>query len=311
MKKAFFRTIVRLVVLAVVIAIGYSAFGNITTVKLDPALASSPDGTTTTQSLSVLTNNVETAPTIPDIEVPVVEEVEEETQPEVPAPILWDKNVDLVPYYHEQDSELMSYLLYTPTNIQEGQKLPLLIWLHGSGEINASESGLRNSGLPAVLESMEMTPNAFIVCPQLDGAYNLGAWNNEGSMVSVANLVNYLVATNPAIDVENISISGHSLGGAGSMYMAQNMAFVNRVASLSVYNPRVTMTMDASDVRIFVGSASCGEDRTCIVTADDMVTKYGYTYETFECNHGQLPANVFAVNEETGECDVLTWLLTK
>lgn len=304
MKKAITRTIVRLAVLALVIAIGYSFFGKVETVKHDPVLADS-NGNVITTMHNIDNMEVVTLDVPESTEAPVVEE----TMPEVPAPILWDENVDLVPYYHEQDANMMSYLLYTPTNIQEGQKLPLLIWLHGSGEKNVDEATFRTRGLPAVLESMELTPNAFILCPQLDGAYDLGAWNNEGALVSVSNLVNYIVANNPAIDTENISLSGHSLGGTGALYMAQSMDYVNKVAPMSSYTARVVLPIGAT-AKFFVGSTACGEDGTCVQVANDLEAS-GYEVFFYDCGHGALPATVFAVNAETGESDVLTWLLTK
>ena len=150
MKKAITRTIVRLAVLALVIAIGYSFFGKVETVKHDPVLADS-NGNVTTTMHNIDNMEVVTLDVPESTEAPVVEE----TMPEVPAPILWDENVDLVPYYHEQDANMMSYLLYTPTNIQEGQKLPLLIWLHGSGEKNVDEATFRTRGLPAVLPDLD------------------------------------------------------------------------------------------------------------------------------------------------------------
>jgi enterochelin esterase-like enzyme len=222
--------------------------------------------------------------------------------PEVPAPILWDENVDMVPYYHEQDATTMSYLLYTPTNIQEGQKLPLLIWLHGDAERNVDEATFRTSGLPAVLESMELTPNAFILCPQMDGAYDLGTWNNEGALVAVTNLVNCIVANNPAIDVENISLSGIELGGTGALYMAQSMEYLNKVAPMSSYTASVVLPIGAT-AKFFVGSTAHGEDGTCVDVAKSLESEYEVFY--FDCSQDELPTQVFKGN------DVFTWLLTK
>ena len=255
----------------------------------------------------------EVVPVAAAVPANVVEESEpvaEETEPVIPEPILWDANVNMVPYYHEQDADLMSYLLYTPTNIQEGQKLPLLIWLHGSGEKNVEADTFRMRGFPAILEQMELTPNAFILCPQLDGAYDLGSWCNEGAAVSVATLVDYIVATNPAIDVDNISISGHSLGGAGSLYMAEKLPYVKRVASLSPYNPKVTMTMDAANVAIFVGETSYGEDSASVKAANNLAETYGYEPNFKATGHGSLPGVVFEIDAELGYPVVLDWLLS-
>ena len=244
------------------------------------------------------------------IVVEKTEHVVEETEPVIPEPILWDENVNLVPYYHEQDVDLMSYLLYTPTDIQEGQKLPLLIWFHGMGEKNVDVNTFRMRGFPAILEQMELTPNAFILCPQLDGAYDLGSWCNEGAAVSVATLVDYIIATNPAIDVENISVSGHSLGGAGSLYMAEKLPYVKRVASLSPYNPKVTMTMEAENVAIYAGETRHGEDSASVNAANNLAESYGYEINFKPTNHSNLPGAVFEIDAELGYPVVLDWLLS-
>lgn len=244
-----------------------------------------------------------------EVQMPSTPAVKEEKVTLPSRPVLWDLGVSLISSYQRDDGNLMTYLLYTPTNIQEGQKLPLLVWLHGSGEVNAGELTMRSAGLPGVLESMEVTPNAFILCPQLTGyLYN---WRTPGALQGVTKLIDYIIAANPAIDKDNISIAGHSLGGAGCLYMAQNLPIFRRVASLSPYDPNIPLTLNASDVRLYVGSSNYGEDGYCILFSAHLTDLYGFPAYSCDSSHGNLPRFVFTDGFAFGSNDAFDWLLTE
>jgi hypothetical protein len=99
--------------------------------------------------------------------------------------------------------------------------------------------------------------------------------------------------------------------GIGDLYgVYEKLPYIKRVASLSPYNPKVTMTMDAENVAIFVGETSYGEDSASVKAANNLAETYGYEPNFKATNHGSLPGVVFEIDAELGYPVVLDWLLS-
>jgi predicted esterase len=127
------------------------------------------------------------------------------------------------------DGKTLRYASYTP---QAGDKLPLVIWLHGAGEGGEDPSILLLGNEVTPLAESEfqaaMGGAAYILTPQAPGFWmeydEKGNWADNPGVPSIytralKELIDHFVAANPRIDVNRILIGGCSNGG----YMTVNM----------------------------------------------------------------------------------------
>jgi predicted peptidase len=108
------------------------------------------------------------------------------------------------------------YQVYVPAKIQEGEKLPIILFLHGIGQ--RGTGGIVPSRGPASLMARHYLErvSAIIVLPQCrDGRY----WSNRdmGEM-AVATLDQ--TTTELGGDAERLSVIGVSMGGYGAWHLA-------------------------------------------------------------------------------------------
>lgn len=217
-------------------------------------------------------------------------------------------------YKYVNDGTLMRYGLFTPNSVSQNEETPLLVWLHGSGEVGCSESTFLNAGLPKVLNNWNLDGfNAYIICPHLAGGYG-GSWSNATTLGHLNNLLDHFIKENK-IDREKVMLSGHSLGGLGSMYVAYHSP--NRYSALAVmsgYHPGV----DIGGIKIptvgYVGTPGAGEDSS----------SYNFTVGTFKkrfgeentfvrsTSHGAVPRVAFTEDSnKDNKSDLMEWMLSQ
>lgn len=121
--------------------------------------------------------------------------------------------------------EKFKYILYHPDS---GDDLPLIVVLHGSGEIGSSLSKLKKREPYISLSNGKCTPNAYILMPQLPK----GTWGDYKA--SLKGLIDH-VAEEQGCDMKRISISGHSLGANGTLDML--LAYPDYFSAASVLSP--------------------------------------------------------------------------
>ena len=104
----------------------------------------------------------------------------------------------------------LKYLLYTPENPRKN--LPLILYLHGgSGKGNDLSLLTEADSLPKFLQEGQITDlNAYVVMPQLP----TGKKGWEEIAPSIQELI-AAMETSYGIDVNRISLTGHSMGGTG------------------------------------------------------------------------------------------------
>ena len=116
------------------------------------------------------------------------------------------------------------YILYTPG----GDNLPLIVVLHGSGEIGSSLSKLKKREPYISLNNGKCKPEAVVLMPQLPK----GTWGEcKGDLKA---LIDH-VAEEQGCDVKRISITGHSLGANGTLDML--LAYPDYFSAASVLSP--------------------------------------------------------------------------
>ena len=101
------------------------------------------------------------------------------------------------------------YILYTPS--ENTENLPLIVVLHGLGEVGKKLSKLKTRE-PYLSFKKKFNINAVVLMPQLPS----GSWRK--SATSLKKLIDYVAIENKC-DTSHISITGHSLGGAGVLEM--------------------------------------------------------------------------------------------
>ena len=122
------------------------------------------------------------------------------------------------------DGEVMSYALFTPSTANEDTAMPVIVWLHGLGQVGSSEKSFMNYGLIKIIPDWELTNfNAYIICPHLKSTYNTSYWSNKKTERNLKELLDKFFEEHN-IDKDNVIVTGTSLGGQGTIYCAVNMA---------------------------------------------------------------------------------------
>jgi predicted peptidase len=107
----------------------------------------------------------------------------------------------------------MGYWLYVPPKANIHEKLPLIIFLHGAGEVGPDLDNAAKHGLPKYIKNGTMDSlnvKAIIIAPQAYG------WSSNHAQV--VNLINH-IKDEYNIDENKISLFGFSMGANGGMYI--------------------------------------------------------------------------------------------
>ena len=104
------------------------------------------------------------------------------------------------------------YILYSPAHLDDMKNLPLIVVMHGSGEIGSSLSKLKKREPYISLNNGKYTPDAYVLMPQLPK-------NTWGKMAAeLKKLIDSIVSVY-SCDKTRVSLTGHSLGGMGVIEM--------------------------------------------------------------------------------------------
>ena len=138
-------------------------------------------------------------------------------QPEVPAEVL-DQIANLQPgtynkfSYTASNGTTLNYCIYVPANAKTTTGLPLHLYMGGSGEVRNANAG----GLAKLLtEGQQSTGIVVVLEASSSSSYQTNTYLQAAKELSDKVVKTYNVDTN------RISISGHSLGGAGAFNMAE------------------------------------------------------------------------------------------
>jgi len=111
-------------------------------------------------------------------------------------------------------SEKMNYWLFTPENAEED--MPLIVYLHGMSQKGDDIDKLDDNGLCKwVSEGTFDDVPAYIIFPQLSNDYQ--GWKEVTENIKL--LIEDVVETYD-IDPDNVSLTGHSMGGIGTYAVA-------------------------------------------------------------------------------------------
>lgn len=225
-------------------------------------------------------------------------------------PIISDKSITFSYEYTKPDG-YMPYALFTPSMAKNNKKTPLIIWLHGIGEVFKGEYELTSVGMPATLKKWNLEGfNAYVLCPQLTGSYS-GTWHSGSTKVNLDNLLNKIIKEKN-IDTNKIIISGHSLGGQGALYMAAKSNIYSALVVYSGYYPQTPINGITIPALGYIGTTAAGEAETSITH----MKKYfaGHFGEdkliTFNVGHNEVPKKALTLDSNgDNKSDLIEWML--
>lgn len=128
---------------------------------------------------------------------------------EDPVPYLFDQQIKGYRYL-DGESEL-PFRLKEPETVNEGEKYPLVVFLHGSGEMGNNNQchvmltllgGIKKNGTPC-----------YIFMPQL---HKNGEWYDEDVDSAITYVIEEFIMKNYPIDENRIYVTGDSRGGRGT-----------------------------------------------------------------------------------------------
>lgn len=215
-------------------------------------------------------------------------------------------------YKYVNDGSTMPYAAYIPSTVSDEEELPLLVWLHGSGEVGTGEATFKKAGLPAILNTWKLDGfNAYVICPHLTGRYS-GSWSNTTALANLNAVVDKFISENK-VDKDKIMLSGHSLGGLGSMYIAyHSQGRYSALAVMSGYNPGVDLNGITIPTVGYVGTPGGGEDTNSYnFMVSKFKTKFGDA-NTFVRNttHGNIPRVAYTEDaNKDNKSDLMEWML--
>ncbi|KQP35637.1 PHB depolymerase family esterase [Pseudorhodoferax sp. Leaf274] len=147
----------------------------------------------------------------------------------------------------------LGYNFYKPAELPAGAKIPLVLFLHGSGQSHdyahfptdfradvKSPLQANQGGVAWVSRAPE---RSFVLVPQAPARDTLDA-NGEGgrrgtdTMKLLLALVDKVIAENPAIDTDRLYLTGLSMGGMGSWKIITdaNPAISRKFAAAAIFN---------------------------------------------------------------------------
>lgn len=202
--------------------------------------------------------------------------------------ITWDWN-----YYKSGDT--MPYGIFTPSNADKAESLPMIVWLHGTGGVSKGERELLRSGLPYAIKNNKLEGfGAYILCPQLTNGYS-GTWSDENATDKLQAVLDKVIQEYN-IDTNNVVITGHSLGGIGALYMAHNLSsYFSKCAVFSGYYPGFSPSEITMPTICYVGT---NDDKSCIRDAEDYFKPAFGEENVFyiEANHTEVPKLAYTLD---------------
>lgn len=144
----------------------------------------------------------------------------------------------------------MRYLLHFPEGWSPGVQMPLVVFLHGSGDDDYDSRWLTGYGLPAAVQFDLIPPSVepfVLLAPQATPGTS---WDMGRQPETVIALVDQVLADH-GLDPQRVSLTGMSMGGYGTWHLATR--FPDRfVAAASVSGSGYGSTRIPDDLDVCV-----------------------------------------------------------
>ena len=126
----------------------------------------------------------------------------------------------------EKPSFSLQYILAKPVDLQEGEVLPLVVFLHGAGERGTDIEDIKRLGVPKYLDK-GLPIRAIVLAPQL--------FSRDIIWITVIHelmeLIRLIRDTVKAVDPQNVCLNGVSMGGYATWELA--MSYTSEFAAIA------------------------------------------------------------------------------
>lgn len=204
------------------------------------------------------------------------------------------------------DSNGNKYLVIGPKNVDPNQELPVMVYLHGSGEFNCDEETLKsNVGPGNFLRDCDLQNfNGYIICPY--GTGQSPSWANEEKETQIRSTLESFSQTHN-VDTDRISLVGHSAGGTGVEYLADEMSDIfSRAVILSGFDSTGNLANSSVETKAYVGEYDYEESKN--FTTKTLASAIGNdnVQVVKGATHSDLPKKVFYMDlDGDGKADIL------
>ena len=223
---------------------------------------------------------------------------------------------DITLSYEYVQSDVMPYILYTPSTAETNEKTPLIISLHGMGDRGTSAANFENKFISKMLKNWPLEGfNAYVMIPHLSGAGYAETWNAQYVAEKLFAIIDQVVEE-CNIDTDRIIIQGQSMGGYGCLYMAAyHPEYFSAVVPISAYNSKTDLSkLEGIPFRAYVGSKNYGEDGNSeYFVMNTLVNVFGAENVNQRlCSHDEIPIMAFEEDlNEDGKSDLIEWMLAQ
>ena len=253
------------------------------------------------------------------------EDIKKAKETDIKSSSVFAKNVNYANLGYFSDESGMSYLLIGPDDLKEGEKVPMCVFLHGTGEASFGEDKLLQSSLPYTLLNgqtmlshdkfnFEENPRCIFCFPQLPTTQ--WWWTNDKAENCLRSIIGN-VCSKYNIDKNNIVLGGHSKGGQGAVYMAKKLEDIIKKAVV-ISGSKAPANIDASTINIPVKgyyAAREGDDymsgEFSSVFGKENVIEMEYDQNGNRIKHGDSSGVAFAQDEDNnGHSDIFEFLFS-
>ncbi|MBE6728878.1 MAG: hypothetical protein E7568_01435 [Ruminococcaceae bacterium] len=118
-------------------------------------------------------------------------------------------------FHDSQNGNVIPYRLYVPVNYDSSKKYPIVLFLHGAGEIGSDNEKHVGNAKKMFMNNADLMCEAIVVCPQTYEWWNLDReypGDQKGTLGSVLHLLTEIQKTY-SCDRNRIYVTGLSMGG--------------------------------------------------------------------------------------------------
>lgn len=128
---------------------------------------------------------------------------------------------------YSEGTNTMPYRLYLPYAYNDATNYPMVLFLHGSGEVGTDNNKQVSVHIGGLIEATYSNYPALLVAPQMNDSY----WWSPNNPRDLTRGILAHVRRHYAVDERRLYVTGLSMGGFGTTYYA--MAFPSMFAALA------------------------------------------------------------------------------
>ena len=201
---------------------------------------------------------------------------------------------------------LVDYGMCIPSNANEYEEIPLILWLHGwftaseSGNLNVDSISTKATGIPyAVLGGSSLENfSAYILCPKFPGNSVNQWWDPQ----EIQQLLDKILEEYN-VDRDNVVIVGHSFGGGNTWKIANALpSYFSKAVICSGYFDGSTLL--PMPTQWYVGTGDNSSALSNAQSYENLINAKAANYEKntlyrISCGHG---TPIVAYNKDDGTC---------